>query len=99
LFYFLGEADLDYGGGMERRYAAGIGATAGLLSRLSEGWKVHLYTRETYYALGSQHKAWEAGLQQNFTLSTNTGLRADVSFSRVYGFNRITAGCFYNLFF
>ena len=99
LFYFLGEADFDYGGGMERRYAAGIGATAGLLSRLSEDWKVHLYTRETYYALGSQHNAWEAGLQQNFTLSTNTGLRADVSFSRVYGFNRITAGCFWMLFF
>ena len=99
LLYFLGETDLDYGGGMEGRYAVGIGASAGLLSNLTEAWKVHLYTRETYYALGGRHNEWEAGLQQNFALTTNTSLRADVSVSRVYEFNRITAGLFWNLFF
>ena len=99
LLYFLGETDLDYGGGMEERYAVGIGASAGLLSILTEAWKVHLYTREIYYALGGRHNEWEAGLQQNFTLTTNTSLRADVSLSRVYEFNRITAGLFWNLYF
>ena len=77
----------------------GIGASAGLISSLTEAWKVHLYTREIYYALGGQHNAWEAGLQQNFTLSTNTSLRAEVSLSRAYEFNRITTGLFWNLFF
>jgi len=99
LLYFLGEVDLNYGGGMEGRYAVGIGASAGLLSSLSEVWKVNLYTREIYYGLGGRHNDWEAGLQQNFTLSTNTSLRADVSISRAYGFNRITAGLFGNLYF
>ena len=99
LLYFLGETDLDYGGGMEERYAVGIGASAGLLSSLNEVWKVHLYTREIYYALGGRHNEWEAGLQQNFALTANTSLRADVSVSRVYEFNRITAGLFWNLFF
>lgn len=99
LLYFLGETDLNYGGGMEGRYAVGIGASAGLLSILSESWKVHLYTREIYYALEGQHNSWEAGLQQNFTLSRNTSLRAEVSLNRTYEFNRITAGLFWNLFF
>ena len=99
MLYFLGETDLNYGGGLEERYAVGIGASAGLLSILSEGWKVHLYMREIYYALGGQHNAWEAGLQQNFTLSTNTSVRAGVSLSRTFGFNRITPGLFWNLYF
>jgi hypothetical protein len=99
LLYFLGEADLNYGGGLEERYAVGIGASAGLLSNLSETWKVHLYAREIYYALGDKHNAWEAGLQQNFTLSTNTSLRPEVSLSRVFEFNRITAGLFWNFHF
>ena len=99
LLYFLGEADLDYGGGLKEKYAVGIGASAGLLSNLSETWKVHLYTREIYYALGDKHNAWEAGLQQNFTLTTNTSLRPEVSLSRVFGFNRITAGLFWNFHF
>jgi len=99
LLYFLGEADLNYGGGLEGRYAVGIGASAGLLSNLSDAWKVHLYAREIYYALGAKHNAWEAGLQQNFILSTNTSLRAEVSLSRAYEFDRITAGLFWNFYF
>ena len=61
MLYFLGEADLNYGGGLEERYAVGIGASAGLLSNLGETWRVHLYAREIYYALGDKHNAWEVG--------------------------------------
>jgi hypothetical protein len=99
LVYFLGETDFNTGGGMEERYALGIGASAGLLSTLSEAWKVHLYMREMYYALGGDHNEWEAGFHQNFTLTRNTSLRAEMTLRRAYEFNRITGGLFWNLFF
>ena len=84
---------------MQDRYSAGIGASAGLISSLTGAWKVHLFAREIYYFLADRHNGWETGLQQNFTLSTNTSLRAEVSLSQVYGFERIGASLFWNLFF
>lgn len=99
LFYFLGEADFITGGGLEQRYAGGIGASAGLLGNLNEFWKAHLFTRETYYPLGDRHNSWEAGLQQNFTLGRNTSLQLDLGLSKVHGYERIEASLSYNLFF
>ena len=99
LLYFLGETNISVGGGMEDRYSAGIGASAGLISSLTGAWKVHLFAREIYYFLADRHNSLEASLQQNFTLSTNTSLRAEVNLSQIYGFERIGASLFWNLFF
>ena len=84
---------------MDGRYAAGVGASAGLLSDLKDFWKVHLFAREMNYPLGDRHNAWEAGLHQNFTLTTNTSLRAELTLSRFFSYNRTTGGLFWNLFF
>ena len=65
-FYFLGEPDLILGGGLEGNYAVGIGASAGLLTTLTKAWKIHLFGREIYYALGDKHNAWEAGTPSEF---------------------------------
>ena len=99
MFYFLGEADFITGGGLEQRYAGGIGASAGFIVNLNEFWKTHLFTRETYYPLGDQHNSWEAGLHQNFTLGRNTSLQLDLGLSKVHGYERIEASLSYNLFF
>ena len=99
LLYFLGETDLSLGGGLEGKYAVGIGASAGLFTKLTEAWKIHLFGRGIHYALGDKHNAWEAGLHQNFTLGTNTSLRFELGISRIHGYERSEAGLFWNIFF
>ena len=99
LLYFLGETDLLLGSGLEGRHAVGIGASAGLFTRLTETWKIHLCRRVIDYALGDKHKAWEAGFLRNFTLGTNTSLRFELGLSRMYGYERAEAGLFWNIFF
>jgi hypothetical protein len=80
-------------------YAVGIGASTGLLTNVTKAWKIHLFGREIYYPLGVSHNAWEAGLHQNFTLGTNTSLRVELGFSRIYGYERAEAGLFWNIYF
>ena len=99
MLYFLGETDLSIGGGLEGKYAVGIGASAGLFTNVTEAWKIHLFGREIHYALGDKHDAWEAGLHQNFTLSTNTSLRFELGLSRIHGYERAEASLFWNIFF
>lgn len=99
LLYFLGETDLSLGGGLEGKYAVGIGASAGLLTNLTKAWKIHLFNREIYYALGDKHNAWESGLHQNFILGTNTSLRFELGLSRIHGHDRAEAGLYSNIYF
>ena len=99
LFYFLGETDLILGGGLEGRYAVGIGASAGLLTNVTKEWKINLFGREMYYGLGDKHNAWEVGLQQNFTLDTNTSLRLELGLTRIHGYERAEAGLYWNIYF
>jgi len=97
--YILGEGDFLAGGGLEEKHAGGFGASAGLLSNLHPLWKAHLFTRGIYFPLGDRHSSWEVGLQQNFTLGKNTGLRLDFGLSKVHGYERIETSLSYNLFF
>jgi hypothetical protein len=99
LLYLMGETEFITGGGLDGRYAAGVGASAGLLSDLADFWKVHLFAREIYYPLGDRHNAWEVGLHQNFAVGTNTSLRAELTLTRVFDFHRTTGGLFWNVFF
>ncbi|HSR12177.1 MAG TPA: hypothetical protein VLS90_12105, partial [Thermodesulfobacteriota bacterium] len=99
LVYVMGEADFNTGGGIEERYAMGVGASAGLLGSLTDFWNVHLYAREMYYGIGGEHNELEAGLHQNFTLSRNTAIRAELTVRRAYDFTRVSAGLYWNLFF
>ena len=99
LLYLMGETEFITGGGLDERYAAGVGASVGLLSNLNDYWKIHLFARDICYPLGDRHNAWEVGLNQNFTLTQNTSLRAEFTVSRVFDFDRTTGGLFWNLFF
>jgi hypothetical protein len=99
LFYFFGEADFITGGGLEERYAGGVGASAGLLGSLHPLWKTNLFTRGIHYPLGDRHDSWEAGLQQNFILGKNSSLRLDLGLSKAHGYERIESILSYNLFF
>jgi hypothetical protein len=99
LIYFFGEADFITGGGLEERYAGGVGASAGVLGNLHPLWKAHLYTRAIHYPLGDRHDSWEAGLQQNFILGRNRSLRLDLGLSKVQGYERIEAIFSFHLFF
>lgn len=99
LLYLLGEADFLSGGGLDEHHAGGIGASAGLISRLHRRWKIHLFTQGIYYPLTDRHDSWETGLQQNITLGTNSSLRLDARLSRTHGYERTEAMISYNCYF
>lgn len=99
LLYFFGEADFIAGGGLERRHAGGIGGSAGLLSNLLPRWKANLFIRGIHFPLGDRHDSWEAGLQQNFSLGSNSSLRLDLGLSKVHGYERIESTLAFQLFF
>jgi hypothetical protein len=99
LVYFLGETELLLGGALDGNVAAGGGVSVGLLSNLTEAWKIHLFGRQIHYALGDKHDAWEAGLHQTLNLGTNTSLRFELGITRIYGHERSEAGLSWNVFF
>ena len=99
LWYLMMEADLNLGGVLDERYAAGIGASTGFIKTLTDFWKIHFFARDIYYGLGDTHNTFEAALLQNFTISTNTSLTLEVSRSKAHQFYQTEANAYWNLFF
>ena len=99
LWYVMMEADFNLSGALEKNYAAGIGASAGLIKSLTDFWKIHFFTRAIYYELGDETNAFEASLLQNFTLSTNMSLRAEISRSRSHDVYQTDATLSWQIFF
>jgi hypothetical protein len=76
LWYVFMETDLNLGPDLENNYAVGIGGSAGLIRKITDRWKFHLFARDIYYGLGDTTNSVELALLQNFTITTNTSLTA-----------------------
>jgi hypothetical protein len=99
LWYLMVEADLNLGGALDERYAAGIGASTGFIKDLSDFWKIHFFARDISYGLGDMHNAFEAALLQSFTITTNTSFTAEISRSKTHHFYQTEAKVYWNFFF
>jgi hypothetical protein len=99
LTYAMLETGLNVGGALDGNYAVGAGGSAGFIKRVSDFWKVHLFAKDVYYGLGDRFNAFEATMQNNFTLNANRSISVDVSRRKTHGFYQTEAKALLNLFF
>jgi len=99
LVYAMMETGLNVSGALEHNYALGAGGSAGVLANPLPRWKVHLYGRDIYYGLGDSFNAFEAGVQQNYTITTNQSVGFDIARRKTRGFYETEAKLSWNLFF
>jgi hypothetical protein len=76
LFYGFLEASLDAGKSYEGNYALGAGPSVGWLADLSKRWRIDLHARELRYGLGDTHEARELVMDQRFSLTRQSAVRA-----------------------
>lgn len=79
LWYLMPEADVQLAGSLDDNHSIGVGASAGILRGITRRWQAHLFAREIYYALGERDDVFRAGLDQNFELAPNWGVRATIA--------------------
>lgn len=84
--YLLGEAAVDVSGRYSDGYAVGLGASAGLLTKLSDTWKMHLSMRWLNFALGDTHQDFAIDLSQGISITRNSSLRLSLSGEKVYDY-------------
>ena len=75
VYYGFFEAALDVGKHFDRSYALGAGPSFGLLTDVSERWRINLYARSLRYGLGDNHDARELTLEQRYSLTRQSALR------------------------
>jgi len=99
LVYAMMETGLNVSGALEQNYALGAGGCAGMLANPVPRWKAHLYARDIYYGLGDTFNAFEAGLQQTYTITPNQSVGLDIFRRKTRGFYETEAKLSWNLFF
>jgi hypothetical protein len=99
LYYFMMQSSLNAGGAFSDKFSLGAGGSAGLIRNITDFWKVHLYAKDTYYGLGNEYNFFEAGLMQNFVLSTNSSISLGVTRSKTLSFYQTELKCGINLYF
>ncbi len=84
MVYALLEADVRVGGG-GADYAIGMGASAGILTTLSDRVKVQAFLRGIEYPIGDTHTLLEAVVRGRYTLRYNTAILLDLAARENYG--------------
>jgi opacity protein-like surface antigen len=74
LYYGMVETDLNLSGGLKDDFALGFGASAGIIKKITDSWKIDLSARSMYYEAGDAHQSMKASLTQNFRISTNNSV-------------------------
>jgi len=77
LIYVMGDAEVQAGGSLEHRVTAGAGASAGLLTKITRSWKVHLSAKSYYYPFGEKQHETAAALSQRIRTGVNSCVMID----------------------
>jgi hypothetical protein len=77
LFFAFAEAEANYSGAYEERHRVGGGGTVGLLSDLTDRWKLLASGTYLRYPLGDKGDDFRWTVGQRFTLLQNLSLRLD----------------------
>ena len=99
LSYLFAEAELDLGGKLEQGYAVGGGMSAGILKRFNENWKLHVQARQLFFAVEEEYHQSEVSLSQHVSMSRNTALRLDLSWTKTGEHAYTEAGVFGYFYF
>lgn len=98
-WYAMLETQGDIGSTLDRSYAAGIGASTGVVRPFLDNWKMQVYAKNIYYGLGEKYNAFEAGMALNIARDSDSALSLGVMRKRERGVYRSEAAVFVNLFF
>lgn len=96
--YFFIETDLNVGGVLDKDYAFGIGASAGVLAKIGDIWKFDLNAKAISYELGDEHEFYEAALNQNFRISGNQSISVGLSWNETFDIEQREASLAWNLY-
>ncbi len=98
-WYAMLETQGDFGNPLDRRYAAGVGASTGVVRPFLNNSKMQVYAKNIYYGLGEEFNAFEAGVALNIAQGPDSALSLHVMRKRERGVYRSEAAVFFNLFF
>jgi hypothetical protein len=99
LVYVFGEGELDIGPGLHNLYALGAGGSVGAIRTVNDFWKIHLSGRAISFVLGDSHGTYKVSIEQNFRISPNMSIIANVARRRESGIYATEAKAGLNLFF
>lgn len=74
VYYGFLETTLEVGKRFDQGYALGAGPSIGLLTNISDRWRVNLYARAVRFGLGDEHDSRELVLAQRYTLTRQSAL-------------------------
>lgn len=77
--YAFMDATLEESGQYSRNYAFGMGPAAGVITDISNNWRINAYARVQRFALGEPHTAAELTLLQRYTVGPQTALRLELT--------------------
>ncbi len=75
VYYGFLEAALDVDKRFDHEYALGAGPSFGLLTDVTERWRINVYARSLRYGLGDDHQARDLVLDQRYSLTRQSALR------------------------
>ncbi|HLE17639.1 MAG TPA: hypothetical protein VI728_05055, partial [Syntrophales bacterium] len=93
------DADLIFGGALQRNYSFGIGPSAGVLKRLTPAWKLNLFVQAMFYDLGDEHDKYKAALAQSYALGRNNTIDVTLSREKTFHHYQSEAKLSWNVYF
>lgn len=97
--YAMLETAVNFGGALEKNHALGVGASAGILKQFHDTWNVHVYGRNLYFGIGDAYNEFQGGIAQNFAITANHAISADVSRRKERDYYWTEATVLFNVFF
>lgn len=99
IVYAMVDAELDAGRSYEDNYAASAGGSAGVLTTVTDWWKVHLMLRALVPAAGDPYRSVKGDVAQSLTMSRNNSLLVSLSREKTAGAYRTEARAAWNYYY
>lgn len=72
--YLLAQANLSAGGVYRDSFAMGAGFHGGILTKITDSWKSHVWADCLFYELGDRFQDYRVGVEQNFRIGRNDSI-------------------------
>ncbi|MFH2100079.1 MAG: DUF4105 domain-containing protein [Pseudomonadota bacterium] len=97
--YGFAMGDSEFFGRVEQDFALGPAVQAGLLSRITDRFTIHAFSRYTHFVLGDYHDRLETSVDAQVHLSRNHAVQAEAHLVRSRGFWTPEYSLAWNLYF
>jgi hypothetical protein len=77
IFFIMADGEINVARDLADNYALGLGASTGLISKITGFWNSNLIIRNLYYGLGEARNELSFTLREGFSFSANTAMVLD----------------------